>query len=239
MIWIMSTSLGHTRKQFWQVVHSHRSRWLKMSVPVCRRRNPQLCRRAVQNVVFPGAHEQWLRTTPLELTEEVGQSPANLADRQLAKLLSDVTELDATLLVRAFTVYFHLANTAEQVHRVEDLNENAPASGNRFASTVAKLQEAGITTKDIVAVAKNADLLLRQLRVEFVHALFDARHPRWKIGITARRTWLRLSHHLVSESAPWLRNIVRSCRLIGLTVTGPAPYFLIQIQHLSNQGAQL
>ena len=34
MIWIMSTSFGHTRRQLPQVVHSHRSGSASRSVPV-------------------------------------------------------------------------------------------------------------------------------------------------------------------------------------------------------------
>ncbi len=76
----------------------------------------------------------------------------------LAEYLDDIAVDDAIQLVRAFTVYFHLANTAEQVHRVEDLNTSAPASGHRFAPTVAKLQTLGISDAEIVAVTRNAEL---------------------------------------------------------------------------------
>ena len=76
----------------------------------------------------------------------------------LVDLLADVEVLDAILLVRAFTVYFHLANTAEQVHRVEDLNTTAPASSRRFAETVAKLRDWGVASEEIVASAREADL---------------------------------------------------------------------------------
>ncbi len=76
----------------------------------------------------------------------------------LASLLGDVSVQDAILLVRAFTVYFHLANTAEQVHRIEELNEKAPANRNRFAATVEKMQTAGISDADIVEAAQTLDL---------------------------------------------------------------------------------
>ena len=42
--------------------------------------------------------------------------------RELTDLLGSADNNEAILLVRAFTVYFHLANVAEQVHRIEDLN---------------------------------------------------------------------------------------------------------------------
>ena len=77
---------------------------------------------------------------------------------RLASALDDVDVADAIRLVRAFTVYFHLANTAEQVHRVDDLQANAPASSSRFVETVAKLQSAGISDSDIIAAVRHADL---------------------------------------------------------------------------------
>jgi len=76
----------------------------------------------------------------------------------LVDFLSGIEVVDAIHLVRAFTVYFHLANTAEQVHRVEDLNTLAPSRNNRFADTVTKLQAAGVSNSEIVAATRAADL---------------------------------------------------------------------------------
>lgn len=76
----------------------------------------------------------------------------------LVDFLSGIEVVDAIHLVRAFTVYFHLANTAEQVHRVEDLNATAPARNNRFAETVTKLQAAGVSNAEIIAATRTADL---------------------------------------------------------------------------------
>lgn len=75
----------------------------------------------------------------------------------LVDLLVDVELGNAINLVRAFTVYFHLANTAEQVHRVDDLNTSATGT-NRFAETVAALQQGGASNAEIVAATRQADL---------------------------------------------------------------------------------
>ena len=77
---------------------------------------------------------------------------------ELASLLTGIESVEAIRLVRAFTIYFHLANTAEQVHRVDDLRTSASASSNRFVDTVAKLQAAGVSDSEIVAAARSARL---------------------------------------------------------------------------------
>jgi len=76
---------------------------------------------------------------------------------ELAAALDDVGLVDAIHLVRAFTIYFHLANTAEQVHRVDELR-SARAQDRRFPETVARLQALGHSNEDILAAAASLDL---------------------------------------------------------------------------------
>ncbi len=77
---------------------------------------------------------------------------------RLAELLGQSDVIGAIELVRAFTTYFHLANTAEQVHRIEDLAENRTTTSNRFAETVNRLLDDGFTRAEIIAAANNSDL---------------------------------------------------------------------------------
>ena len=99
----------------------------------------------------------------LERVEEVRAAARTLRREDgsgagLAELLRDVDVVDAIHLVRAFTVYFHLANTAEQVHRVEDLTTSAPAREHQFTETVARLKALGHAEAEIVAATRTAEL---------------------------------------------------------------------------------
>ena len=76
---------------------------------------------------------------------------------ELVDALADVELVDAIHLVRAFTVYFHLANTAEQVHRVDELR-SVRAQDRRFPETVARLQSLGHSDEEILAAAASLDL---------------------------------------------------------------------------------
>ena len=76
----------------------------------------------------------------------------------LADVLGNVDLVEAIQLVRAFTTYFHLANTAEQVHRIDDLTETRAARTNRFDQTVQRLRDAGFSADDVVEAVNNAQL---------------------------------------------------------------------------------
>ena len=76
----------------------------------------------------------------------------------LAELLAGVDVADAGLLARAFTVYFHLANTAEQVHRIDDLTEKRAAGANRFGEMVGRLRAMGFADDEIVSTVNSTEL---------------------------------------------------------------------------------
>jgi len=76
----------------------------------------------------------------------------------LAALLADVDLAEAGLLARAFTVYFHLANTVEQVHRIDDLTERRAAGANRFGEMIERLRKQGYPNREIADTVNTAEL---------------------------------------------------------------------------------
>ena len=76
----------------------------------------------------------------------------------LTDSLRNTPVVRAIELVRAFTTYFHLANTAEQVHRIDDLAENRTLRSKRFSETVNRLIEDGFEPDEIAAATNQVQL---------------------------------------------------------------------------------
>jgi phosphoenolpyruvate carboxylase len=89
------------------------------------------------------------------IARELRREQASTAD--LAAALDDVDLVDAIHLVRAFTTYFHLANTAEQVHRIDEL-KSARSQDRRFPETVARLLALGHSEQEVLDAARRLDL---------------------------------------------------------------------------------
>ncbi|WP_309125920.1 phosphoenolpyruvate carboxylase [Kocuria sp.] len=77
------------------------------------------------------------------LTKEAKASPGDDAARRVRELLGSLPLEQATDLVRAFAHYFHLANAAEQVHRVRLLEQRPEEDGWLAAAVADVVREAG------------------------------------------------------------------------------------------------
>jgi phosphoenolpyruvate carboxylase len=68
--------------------------------------------------------------------------------------LATVDPLAATRLVRAFTLYFHLANVAEQVHRARELAAIRAERGTWLSQAVERIMAAGADHRDLAAAMR-------------------------------------------------------------------------------------
>ncbi|MEM8902092.1 MAG: phosphoenolpyruvate carboxylase [Actinomycetota bacterium] len=81
------------------------------------------------------------------------------AGTELSKLLAESDLVDAIRLARAFTTFFHLANVAEQVHRIEELNTGPrSAAGGRFRATAERVLDRGVAPEELAALMQRAEL---------------------------------------------------------------------------------
>ena len=91
------------------------------------------------------------------LSRRLGLERADVS-QELSSLLRSMDLEFAVQMVRAFTVYFHLANIIEQVHRVEDLNVDGHTPEHGFEECVTTLVEAGIPPTEVVSLINRAIL---------------------------------------------------------------------------------
>ena len=111
---------------------------------------------------------------------------------ELTRLLADADADQAIQLVRAFTMYFHLANVAEQVHRIEDLNIGGTRADSHFDETVRRLVDSGIPPADIAALVN---------RVDF-QPVFTA-HPTEASRRSILNKLARISDLVEERTEPW------------------------------------
>ncbi len=83
-----------------------------------------------------------------------------------------------TLLVRAFSTYFHLANLVEQVHRGRAMTRSRAERGGWLDQTVARISEAGVSAQDLATALARLE----------VRPVFTA-HPT---EATRRSVWVKL-----------------------------------------------
>ncbi|USQ78911.1 phosphoenolpyruvate carboxylase [Ornithinimicrobium faecis] len=95
-----------------------------------------------QSLVRHHGQELLDRVEEVRLQTKAGQGGDAGAAAQVRELLGTLPLEVATDLVRAFASYFHLANAAEQVHRVRSLTDREEGQG-WLESTVAAIAESG------------------------------------------------------------------------------------------------
>ena len=99
-----------------------------------------------------------------ELEESVRARTRSLRENPAAQLQTDLfNELDGTSLysavrlVRAFTIYFHLANTAEQLHRVDTMSRG-PGGDDPLGEAFERVATARLTPEEIASFAQRLDV---------------------------------------------------------------------------------
>ena len=117
-----------------------------------------------QSLVRHHGQELLDRVEEVRLQTKAGQAGDPGAAAQVRELLGSLPLEVATDLVRAFAAYFHLANAAEQVHRVRSLTDRSEGEG---------WLESAVTD---IAAAGGADLLAASIAELDVRPVFTA-HP--------------------------------------------------------------
>ncbi len=93
------------------------------------------------------------------LSKAARDSSSDSTANDLAERLSALDLPTATLLVRAFSTYFHLANIAEQVHRADERTYVAQVEGP-LARAVDAIAQAGSTPEELEALLARLELRL-------------------------------------------------------------------------------
>ena len=88
----------------------------------------------------------------LDLVEEV-RALVRSDGAAAARRLAEVDIATATLLARAFSTYFHLANITEQVHRARGLRRKRVAEGGWLDHAAQLIQERGVPAAEVAAAA--------------------------------------------------------------------------------------
>lgn len=91
----------------------------------------------------------------VEAGASAAHTTASPEDERFTRLLGEVDPRITAKLARAFTVYFHLVNVAEQVHR---LDESTVHSGASLADTLAAIREAALDTADLARTVEQIEV---------------------------------------------------------------------------------
>jgi phosphoenolpyruvate carboxylase len=141
----------------------------------------------------------------LALVERVRRLARQPEDAELHRVLDDIEPGTAVVLARAFTAYFQLVNTTEQLHRWQEL---AAGDEGPLAATVGRISAAlddGSLSRELLTTVldrleyrpvftahpteASRRTVLRLLRkvAETVRAMEDPRRPGWQVRADERR----------------------------------------------------
>src|SRR5215470_13073980 len=116
------------------------------------------------------------------IAARAGAEPAGAAASEIAALVAGWPLDRAELVARAFTVYFHLTNLAEERHRVRTLLGQASGEGPRRESLAAAVAELGAAPD-----GRRLDDLLGRLRVHPVLTAQPTEARRRAVATALRR----------------------------------------------------
>ncbi|MDX1620329.1 MAG: phosphoenolpyruvate carboxylase [Nitriliruptorales bacterium] len=92
-----------------------------------------------------------------ERSKQARREGEQAAAEELEQLLADVDLETTTDLVRAFNIYFYLANVAEQAHRVDQLTARTEHRGT-LGATFRRLADADVSSQQLAAAVDRLEL---------------------------------------------------------------------------------
>jgi phosphoenolpyruvate carboxylase len=145
----------------------------------------------------------------VRLLARLGRRGDTGASRALAETISSLDVETQAVVLRAFTVYFHLANIAEQHHRVRRRREHELEGGDpreSLAEALALLAREGLTAEEVAAAAGGVS-------VELVLTA----HPTEALPRTILEKHRRIAQLLDELDDPRLTPAERADREVALT----------------------
>lgn len=117
---------------------------------------------------------------------------------EASRIIDDLDLHEATLIARAFSIYFDLANVAEQVQRARDVRSRRRAEGSLLTRTARRALEHGVT-------ADQASHLAREMSVRPVFTAHPTEAARRSVLTKERRIADLLLDALIDEERRWSR----------------------------------
>ncbi len=173
------------------------------------------------------------------LTKTLRDRPDEAKARQLESLLAAQDLETIILLTRAFSTFFHLANVAEQVHRVDVLTARSRRTAGWLESTIDRVLEAEMPLDEIGTIVRRLEVrpvftahpteaarrsMLTKLAAlaELLERRSDPRANRSQISI--------IDHHLAETiELMWQTDELRVAKPTPLDEARSAVYYLEQI----------